>query len=198
MAVNDLNTWRSFKKGNISVFGDIYEEHIDALYAYGHKIESNPDKVKDCIHDVFLDIWEHREQLSDTSSIRYYLFKALRRRIIYTKTRLSRFISSDNLQGEFKLTVELSHEDDIISEENKKERIDFYQNAVNNLSPKQREIIYLKFQQGFTNGEIAEMTQMNYQSVSNSLNRALGKLRSQWNEVSGTVSSFAIFLFYLK
>jgi len=51
--------------------------------------------------------------------------------------------------------------------------------TINELPTKQREVIYLKYFQGFDTGEIAYMLNQNNQSVRNNMHRAISKLRNK-------------------
>ena len=48
---------------------------------------------------------------------------------------------------------------------------------INQLSPRQKEVIYLKYYSNMSSSDIAEVMDMNYQSVLNILQKALSKLR---------------------
>ncbi len=50
------------------------------------------------------------------------------------------------------------------------------------LSKRQKEIIYLKYYQHLDHGQIAELMNINRQSVYNLLHEAIQKLRSLWHE----------------
>ena len=50
---------------------------------------------------------------------------------------------------------------------------------INNLPPREREVIFLKYYSGLTSQEIAEVMDINYQSVGNTLQKAIYKLRKK-------------------
>jgi RNA polymerase sigma-70 factor (ECF subfamily) len=51
--------------------------------------------------------------------------------------------------------------------------------AISHLTVRQQEVIQLRFYQGFSHDQIAELLQMNHQSVSNLLYRALCSLKEK-------------------
>ena len=60
---------------------EVYNLHVKALYNYGNKIFHNSSLVEDAIHDLFVDLWNYRKNLSPVISIRAYLYSSLRRKI---------------------------------------------------------------------------------------------------------------------
>ena len=54
--------WIRFKDGDLDAFGEIYEEYIDLMYDYGSKITQDKDLVKDCIQDLFVDLYKYGEK----------------------------------------------------------------------------------------------------------------------------------------
>ena len=166
--------WLLFKKGDQNAFEKIYREYIVDLYAYGKKISKDENIVKDCIQDMFLDLWNKREKLGDTDNIKAYIFTVLRRRIIKTLRKESNI----SLLNELELfQTELAIDIVLEKQELNKEQVNKLKNAFESLTKNQQHILYLKYYQNFNNKEISEILKINYQSTRNALNRALIALR---------------------
>ena len=169
--------WSQFKKGDRQSFSLIYQQNIAALINYGLKICDDTTMLKDSIQDLFVDLWNSRLNLSDVDSIKFYLFKALRFKLIRMGKKQ---IASSNLSA-FLLKKETytdaSIEDNIIVEESGTLLTKALYGAVSCLTLRQREVIVLRFYHGFTHGQIAELMQLNYQSVSNLLYIAIERMR---------------------
>src|SRR6478752_6483938 len=73
--------WHSFKKGDKVAFAAIYKEYVRALLSYGYKVTSDRSLIEDSIQDLFVELWQNREKISETTSIKFYLFQALRYKI---------------------------------------------------------------------------------------------------------------------
>ncbi len=52
----------------------MYQRHAGTPYNYGYHLVSEAALVKDAMQDLFADLWRTRRNLSDTTSIKYYLF----------------------------------------------------------------------------------------------------------------------------
>ncbi len=68
--------------GDKSAFGEITERNYAALHHYGTRFTSDRDLIKDCLQDLFLEIWERRHSLSHIEAIKPYLFQSLRNNLI--------------------------------------------------------------------------------------------------------------------
>ena len=73
--------WTKLKSGDINAIGDIYELFIDDLFTYGIQLSDDKDFVMDCIHDLFLDLYKYKKNLSMTDNIKYYLLRSLKNKI---------------------------------------------------------------------------------------------------------------------
>ncbi|MGX7689144.1 RNA polymerase sigma factor [Flectobacillus sp. BAB-3569] len=176
---SDLEIWQSFKKGDKIAFAKIYQLHAKSLLNYGVtlRISSNLSVIEDCLQDLFLELWQSRENLADTDSIKFYLFRALKNKLMRTvKYDFSKSTDEidETLGGDL---FEASIERILIEEESQKERLERLKVAFDGLSQRQREVINLKYYHQFSNAQIAEIMELNYASVGNLIQKALFSLR---------------------
>lgn len=90
---NDQQVWIEFKQGSESAFAEIYNKFILPLYNYGERITPDRELIEDSIHDVFVDLWRQRDRIGHPDSIKFYLFKALKRKIIHSLTLKRRIVT---------------------------------------------------------------------------------------------------------
>lgn len=153
--------WKAFKSGDKSAFSEIYKTHIQGLLNYGNKIRPDRQLVQDAVQDLFIELWNSRERLNDTSSIKFYLFRSLR-------NKLSRFSNADHsssLDDIYETLSDPSISFYIFENEIQLERIERLQKSILKLSRRQQEAINLRYFHDFNNEEIAEMMGLNYQSA---------------------------------
>lgn len=172
--------WRKFKNGDKDAFATLYQKHIIPLIAYGSKLCPDRHQLKDQIQELFVELWNSRENLSDTDSVKFYLFRALRYKLMrlaksrYQQAHIMRIEAFPN-----EPQMEGSIETIIIEKEIQASNTALLKEAISHLTTRQQEIIQLRFYQGFSNAQIAELMQMNQQSVSNLLYRALCSLKEK-------------------
>ena len=188
--MSDSDLWLAFQKGDRASFAQIYQCHIDDLLNYGYRVTPNKQLIKDSIQDLFLHLWIHRENLTTTTSIKFYLFRALRNRILRNSDHLTSPL--DNHEAILNTLVDLPTDYHLILEETETQQTERLQNAINGLSPRQKEVIIFRYQYEFSLEEISEIMQLTNQSVRNVLHRAVSQLRQHF-EVAG----WCIYLFLL-
>jgi len=68
------NNWKSMKEGSKKAFLDIYQENYNILFSYGFSLTRDKELTKDCIQEVFLEIWKTRITINpDVQNVRSYL-----------------------------------------------------------------------------------------------------------------------------
>jgi len=167
--------WLSLQQGEEIAFETIYRNHANALFAYGLKITTQQEIVNDALQDVFIHIWQKREELPIVDNARAYLLKSLRNRII-------RILESRNLNGngiQPNQAIQESFEQQLILEELADERLSKMYHSIQHLPTRQKEVIHLKYFQNLSTEEIADLLSINYQSVSNLLYKGIQKMRKQ-------------------
>lgn len=154
--MNESRLWEDFKKGDPTAFELIYAENANRLYNYGRQFTQNMDLVKDCIQDLFVDLSESGIRLGKTDSIKFYLLKSFRRRL-YQSLKKERRMSSINDMKEIHLGITLSHEVELLNDLLDAERIHKLKETLNQLTPLQKEAIFLFYFEGMSYAQIAEL-----------------------------------------
>lgn len=169
--------WRHFRQGDATALARIFNENYASLYCYGKKLVSDEELVKDCVQNLFLKMWLTREKLMPIKSVRPYLLKSLRRHIgDYVVARNRKKIFQERFNGEFEVTF--SHEDFLIALQTSQEQSDALVRCLNNLPSRQREAIFLRFYEGLEYDKIAEVMNLNLQSVRNLIYQSLKSIKA--------------------
>ncbi|GAA5521159.1 sigma-70 family RNA polymerase sigma factor [Aliifodinibius salicampi] len=169
--------WEQFIRGEESCFKALFDRYYKPMYGYGIKLCDRPELVKDCIQELFRNIWERRDALTHIESPRVYLFVSLRRKIL-KKIKAHRKTDSDLEEVDEADFIQFDKEELIIRDEVKFQQKKKLRLALNQLSDRQREVIYLHYYNGMSYGEIEQILSINRQSVRNHIYRAMETLRS--------------------
>jgi RNA polymerase sigma factor (sigma-70 family) len=172
----DYYLWKSFKEGSEDSFYKLYDEYSDVLYRFGMHFSKDKEFIKDCIHDLFLDLYKYRDKLSLTYNIQFYLARSLRRKIHQAQIKPIPLIYESAIISLADNHV-LTFEDTIIASESEDENNRLLRKALKKLTDRQREGLSLKFEQNLTYPEIAEILEMSVESARTSIYRALKILR---------------------
>ena len=173
---NSAQLWEAFRRGEAQALATLFETHYLALFNYGLKLTGDDELVKDCIQNLFQKLWRRREGVRAAPVVKAYLFKALRRQL-GDETKLLR--QHRHLLPAYTDSFEVtySHEEFLIAQQRDAEQSARLLTALNGLSKRQREALYLKFFDGFSYERIAEVMSLNTQSVRNLVFNALQAIR---------------------
>ncbi len=190
--------WQLVQAGDNEAFQQLHNEHVRHLLNYGLRFCGSISSVEDCVQDVFTELWIYRQSIVQPASMRFYLLKAVRNKLRAQYRREQPFIAgwddnSDTLiQPDFNL--EPSAEQHLIQLEIDLERRHQIKTAMNLLSPRQREIIYLRYFNELTYDQICELMGINYQTARSQVYSGLKILRSKLKDSS--LSLLLPFLFF--
>jgi RNA polymerase sigma-70 factor, ECF subfamily len=68
--------------GDEVAFDTVVRAHSEALIAYAAIVTGSDETAEEVVQDVLFEIWRRRGQLSITSSLRHYLYAAVRNRAL--------------------------------------------------------------------------------------------------------------------
>lgn len=174
--ISDFELWEMFKEGSELAFEKIYATYFDRLFNYGCQFTSNKVIVEDALQELFLELHRRKNKLSSTSVILPYLYKAFRRKIIRLRDKENRFDTIDSSVTSFQ--IELSVEDEMVDAETKEEQKKALKRALNDISEKHREMIFLFYYENMTYEEIQEIQGFeNIKSARNLLYKAISALK---------------------
>lgn len=179
MTPPDHILWQSYRQGDKQALGRLAERYYRALRHYGLKFMVTESVVDDCIQELFLQLWQNRLQINDTSSVKHYLFKSLRHHVLL-HLRSQKRLLVEELDWDSSLTEGIDSESLLIEQETLTLLTTTIQSQLASLPTREREALYLRYYENLSIGEIAEVMNINRQSVSNFLQKALSKLRNQW------------------
>jgi RNA polymerase sigma factor (sigma-70 family) len=179
--------WQLFIKGGEEALGYFFRKYHADLFRYGVKLCGNKEVVNDSIQELFLKLWKNRESISVVKVAKPYLLKALRRHIQTNLELHLKYCALDDSAQFFH--IEFSAEDFIIEGEDEKEKCQTVLKVLNQLSPRQREAIFLRFFEDLDFDTISKVMDMNVQSVRNAIHRGLQTMREYM-----VLESFLIFV----
>lgn len=169
--------WESFKLGNKEAFASIYNQYLNTLYRYGTKLCADDEIVRDAIQDVFLDLYLKRgKNKTNPENLKYYLILSLKRNLI---KKLKRIRKLGEINPGYEITFEPGYNMEQIMIENEEEseksrRIEF---ILNQLPVKQKEALFLRYNESLEYPEIANVMNISVESVRKQVYRAIKTIR---------------------
>lgn len=184
MSYNDCQTltdekvWELFLMGDSAAFEQLMKRHYQTLFNYGTRFSKDHELVKDHIQELFLVLWKNRSGIKNTISVKHYLLKSLRRKILRALRRSKTTIVADEQYFDAAFNMVLPVESNLVLQEKLTEVSFKVRSVLEKLSRRQQEIIYLRFYMDADISQIAEIMELNHQSVYNLLHEALKRFKN--------------------
>ena len=159
------------KSGDRCAFSQVYCRYYDTLFVYLSRFSTNKHEKEDSIHEVFLTLWEKRNDLHIHSSLSSYLSKSVYYNFMDTyrqkkiKNKCIAIIQNESKQS----YIEIDSTD-------YQEKLDKVMIAVDGLPAKRKEIFLLNKYYGYKYKEIANSLNISVKTVENQLRFAKKKL----------------------
>lgn len=173
----DNRLWAELRSGRQAALEELFLRHHKHLYNYGIKINKDREVVRESIQQLFLTLWKRHRFLSGAESVKAYLLSSLRRLILEEmqrkKARATRNWAYLEKQDDNAFNVE----ELMIREEITAEKKQILEHVLRQLTPRQKEAVFLRFYHGLTNSEITGVMNINEQCVRNLLSDAIRRLR---------------------
>ena len=179
---SDTDVWISFRNGNNEAFAIIYYRYFSLLLLKGLQICIDKELVKDSIHDLFVEIWASKENLSVPDSVKAYLISSIKRKILFTLKKIrSTRVEMKSMPAE----VVRCKEDQLITEQYMLDQQYTIKKALKHLTKRQRQVIELKYFENLSYEEIANRMSIRTDSIYNLVSKAMGNLERELGKKAG-------------
>lgn len=170
---SDLLLFSQVKNNDLSSYELLFKKYYKELYRFAYSYVRDQTISEEMAQEVFLYIWEKREKIEVQTTLKTYLYSAIKNKCLnYIKLELPKQQAmSDVSEALLSVTNERIDEG-----ENEKLKI-YIQTAVDALPTKCRKIFILSRNAGLTYEEIAEELELSKKTVENQMGIALKKLR---------------------
>ncbi len=173
-----VEIWQSFQAGDNESFAYLYNLHLDSLFRYGTKLCDDEDLVKDAIQEIYIDLFLKKERnKTDPENLKFYLILALKRSLIKKIRKQRTLISRDDTNNDIVFEPEYSIEKVIIDRESNEEIAQKINKVLQKLPSRQKEALYLRFNESMEYVEIARILNITVESSRKQVCRALKTVR---------------------
>ena len=170
--------WQLFCGGSEAAFVNIYNHYFQMLYNLGRQFSSDQELLMDTLQETFISLRSKRHKLHKVVSIKAFLIKCYRNKIITEQKKQKKRLCIDSSVDSFDFFITPSHESVLINRQFKQDQIQLIQECLNNLTRRQREAIYYFYYNGLSYAQIKDV--MGFASVRaarNLIYRSLSELK---------------------
>ncbi|MGQ7869213.1 RNA polymerase sigma-70 factor [Sunxiuqinia sp. sy24] len=182
-------TIHKLQKNDIKALEDLYDNLYERLYLFLIRISKSHEVSEDIIQSTFIKVWDNRKKLSTEKPLDAQVF-------VIARNLLLNYIKRQGIEQQVisSLTAVGAEVKDGMQEVYCHEIQDIYENTINQLPKKRKEIYKLRYLKGFSNKEIAEKLDISPNTVENHLSQANGFIRKRMDFLKQS-SGFSFLLF---
>ncbi len=169
----DLKLYQMVKGGDLTSYEVIFKRYYKDLHRFAFTYVRDSTIAEEMAQEVFLYIWEKRKNIEIQTTLKTYLYSAVKNKCLnYIKLELPKQQSMADI-SEVMLSVSTVSKDEGENEQLRR----YIQKAIDSLPKKCRRIFLLSRNAGMTYEEIAEDLDISKKTVENQMGIALKKLR---------------------
>lgn len=158
-------------------FERLFRDFFPPLMAFARKILGDEDDAREVVHQVFINLWEKRQEVDLSSSLKSYLFTSVHNRSLNMIRDRKKFSSEE--------VPEVAGEWDVSAQIESMELEEKIRESIASLPEKCREIFELNRFSGLKYAEIASKLGISVKTVENQMTKALKILREQLGKYLG-------------
>lgn len=187
--------WEKFLKGDRSSFEKIYNSNFKSLFLYALRFSKDDDLIKDVIQNVFINFWEKRNYIKEVKNVTVYLHRSVRNELLNRKRQEDKYAFDVLDEQVYAFDFELPLEARIIKKEELKETRQRLKHALENITNRQKEILYLKYVKGMTFEEISDTIGITVKASYKLHARAISSIRQNFGNNRYSIA-FLISLYF--
>jgi RNA polymerase sigma-70 factor (ECF subfamily) len=156
------------KNGDISSFMELIRQKQNLIYKIAWNYAENPSDVEDCISDATIKAYDNLHQLKDDTKFYAWYISILINKCRYYSRKSKRQVPLEDDNAA------------VLADSNSFECIEdkmLFKSILSSLEGRPKDILVLKYLEGFTLKEIAFIMKVPQSTVKSILYRALNKLR---------------------
>lgn len=168
-------SWTGIEVGDKDAYSNAYRKLYERFYNYGVKLVQDSGLVEDVIQEVLLLLWVNREGLrliKNPDGYYYVLFRRALSKRVESRAK-TKTIDGAKFDPEFSADVVIMKQE---TDEALREKLIA---AINTLSPRQREALFLRFYEGFSYEETAAILGISIKATYKLMARSLLTLRDK-------------------
>nr|MBI1229383.1 sigma-70 family RNA polymerase sigma factor [Cytophagales bacterium] len=185
-ALEDRQVWDQIKSDERAGMEALYRKYAQELFRLGMSIKADRSLVKDCIQEVFLNIWHYRHSVKATDNVKLYLFKCLSNKIHKEVGKDKRRFGPLMPEMEENFSDEQEVETEITSSEKQKRLLQ----VLHSLPPRQHEVIQLLYFENQSYEDTSLIMGINIQSVYTLAWKAIANLKNAFALIGLSIWGF--------
>ncbi|MEX2345462.1 MAG: RNA polymerase sigma-70 factor [Balneolaceae bacterium] len=179
---------KKIRAGSEKAFREIYDRYHVQMFYIAKKYVKDSNLADDAVQDIFVKLWEKRDRLDETKSLKGFLFTMLRNHVLNMLRDRKKEITSMSKVNETQLPSQNITDEEVLY----KEYHNIVKKGLNELSDRKREVFELKTVKGHTNSEVAKILKINIRTVKTHYYNSSKFIRTYLKDHAGIISILVI------
>ena len=178
-------------QGCRQAFESLYYFYRPQLYQWIYKLVRSHETSQELFQDVFVKIWNYREQLTGIESFKNYLY-TITQNLVYDYYR--KVAADRNKIESFKRNYVTLYCNDVEQQINFKETVAHFEDVLSLVPQKSRQVYVLCKLEGKSYKEVSKLLNISMSTVNNHIVKATNIIKNNWNsDVFGLMLFFLLF-----
>lgn len=165
----------ALSQGDEIAFKALFMRYFLRVRCFIDRLLQDPPAAEDLAQDIFLKIWQNREEMGDVSNLNAYMYNA-------SRNAVHQYLRHKLVVSRYRETIGHTH-DDMLSEVNAEHELFaddllmLISYTVENMPSQRRTVYNMSRIEGHSNDEIADILSISKRTVENHLTSALADIR---------------------
>lgn len=173
---SDIEVLAALRSGQIHALDVLYDRYAKQVYGLAYRILASTEEAEDITQEVFLSLWQKDSYQSDRGSLKVFLITLTRSRSI---DKLRSQGTRDRFLQRWQRLSASEQEATPLEKMSRSEQSDFLQQALADLSNREREILEIAYCEEISHTEVAKRLNLPLGTVKSRFRQALSKLRQR-------------------
>ncbi|MEE1945828.1 sigma-70 family RNA polymerase sigma factor [Pedobacter sp. KR3-3] len=168
---DDQSILLELQNGNDKAFDALYDKYWDFVYTSAYKRLQNTEQAKDITQDIFLKLWNARQNLQ-VANLPAYLQVATRNSVFKLLEKEQKYTPASEVMLECRTSAQQADTEILY-----RELFEAYQKMIGSLTTAQQTIFKMRYDQEQSTSEIAQALGISRKTVQNQLGKSINQLR---------------------
>ncbi len=178
------------KEGDTNSFDKLFTIYVNQLFGFVNGYLKMKEEAEEVVQEVFLNVWRGRKNLNPELSFKAYLLKIAYHKII----EHFELVNKKQAYKHYIIEESVEFTNDMDERLNYQMLLDKVENLINQLPPRQKEVLIKQKKDGLSVKEIASQLGISPKTVENHIREALINIKRELG--IDNISSLLFFMFY--
>lgn len=191
---NEIKWLVNIREGDKNAFELLFRQYNQPLCSYAMQIIHDPDDAEEMVQDLFVQLWQKRENLEIKTSLKAYLFRSVHNSCL-------NYIKHQKIKDAYIQQSISEYQEETFNNYNKHDTKELQQairHAIEGLPPERKKVFLMVRYEERRYKEVAKALGISVKTVENQMGKAMQFLRKALNEYLSVIILLLINIFSIN